>query len=88
MKQPIKRDFYVLGRDIIPYKRKDMHDLNSTKVCLSSDIKSAIGFLITQMCRCKTMVGKGKKCYACRNIARAFPILIRDNHQLSTRGRK
>jgi len=32
------------------------------------DVKEFIKLLKEEMCRCKTMVGEGKKCYACRNI--------------------
>lgn len=34
--------------------------------------KLAVQKLKEKMCRCKTMVGLGKKCYACRNINEVF----------------
>ena len=33
-----------------------------------SKVKELMRLLKEEMCRCKTMVGEGKKCYACRNI--------------------
>lgn len=42
------------------------------------DIKSAVEWLKKEVCRCKTMVGEGKKCYACRNINKAFEDVIKE----------
>ncbi len=42
---PLKKYTFVLGENLIHYKRKDMNVFNSTEVYLPNDIKAAVEWL-------------------------------------------
>ena len=72
MPEPLKRSFFVLGEDIIHYKRKDMHDFNSTKVCVLKDVASAVKWLKEKINEEKNIDGRMREERICHWIDKAF----------------